>query len=392
MAFVLKRRDAVWKADPTYLPFDLLSTIATIELYLKEHWIEPVHPLEKCYFLALHQTLSVLRSLGALSVQSLARHILTLSPFRAITIDAYRTLLHGMLDEKLLETMEDGTINLGERGEELVSFYDFYSVFLVMPEMTIKFQDKVLGTVGRDLRKGDRIVLSGYKWKITEIDYDRMIAFVVSDGKGGYAKWEGNGSLQVDDRILVKIKEILDSDESYPYLDPCAVDYLGKARERYRSLGIGNDVVVRIERDMVRIYPWLGSRSLACLSACFKSRGIDAIMEDDFCLAVEGRGALTEQAVRTALEAIRYAPVDLMELDVDEQAMRGNFKYDTLLPMELRKEAYVTWAYDPAGMKKGLGRLMEKQRCQSNMMTKSTEQGRLGKKTSGQRNRNQSDD
>jgi len=360
MAFILKRRDSLWKGEPTYLPFDLLSSLAIIELYLKEQWIEPVYPMEKCYFLLLHQAMALIKSFGAMRVSSLARHLLTLKPFAHITQDALKTLLQRMIEEDLLEIMEDGTINLGERGEVMASHYDFYSVFLVIPEITIKYQDKVLGTVGRDLQLGDRLVLTGHKWKVTFLDLDKLVAQVEPDGKGGYAKWEGTGTISVDDRILQKIHEILESTEIPTYLDPCATEYLEKIRARYRFLGLDRGPVVCIEKDMVRIYPWLGTKSMNCLIACLQTRGIEAVKESHFCLVVEKKSKRLVREIKTALEEITYAPVDLMSLPVEDRLMMNNFKFDTLLPPSLQKEEYVYWAFNPKGMKKGLMMLEEK--------------------------------
>lgn len=349
MAFLLKKIDYIWKNNPTYLPFDLLKTIAVVELYLKEKWVEPIKINEQCFFLLFHQTLSVLKSLGTLMPSSLARRILTLPPFQKISQEDYKILLMEMLNRSFIEEMEDGTLNLGEKGESLTSYFDFYSVFQAIEEITIKSNDKIIGTVGRELKEGDRLVLGGYRWKVVSLDLDKMIAEVVSDGVGGVAKWEGNGSFIIDDRIMLKIHEILEGTDSYSYLSKSAANYLEKTRERYKNLGIKGNYVVQIEKEFVRIYPWVGSRVLSSLEYSLKHLGLKAYKENDFCIAVE-KSSVNE--VKSTLKTISKIYIDPNEFKLDKETIVGNFKYDRLLPLDLAKKEYISWFFDIQGMKK----------------------------------------
>ncbi len=55
--------------------------ISTIQLYLEERWIEPIHPIKCPLSLLCHQTMSILAATGALSSAALAQRIFRLSPF-----------------------------------------------------------------------------------------------------------------------------------------------------------------------------------------------------------------------------------------------------------------------------------------------------------------------
>ena len=55
--------------------WDFIRTIAIIELYTREHWIEPIYPLNHAYNLLYHQTMSHLKSNGELSPARLAQDI-----------------------------------------------------------------------------------------------------------------------------------------------------------------------------------------------------------------------------------------------------------------------------------------------------------------------------
>ncbi|MDR2020435.1 MAG: DEAD/DEAH box helicase, partial [Treponema sp.] len=75
------------------LPWDLLRTIAVIQLYLEEKWIEgaPRRPLP--FSLLCHQTLSILASLGERTAAELSGLILSFPPFRNIKPEDFAELL-----------------------------------------------------------------------------------------------------------------------------------------------------------------------------------------------------------------------------------------------------------------------------------------------------------
>lgn len=73
--------------EPSYrnpyevLPWDLLRSIAIIQLYLEERWVEPFIPKKKPFSLLAHQTLSTLMTYGELPPAELARMVLLLPAF-----------------------------------------------------------------------------------------------------------------------------------------------------------------------------------------------------------------------------------------------------------------------------------------------------------------------
>ena len=64
------------------LPWDLLRSIAIIQLYLEERWVEPFEQKKKPFSLLAHQTLSVLMSYGELMPSELAQKVLFLPAFK----------------------------------------------------------------------------------------------------------------------------------------------------------------------------------------------------------------------------------------------------------------------------------------------------------------------
>lgn len=356
MAFVLKRKDWMFKKLATYLPLDLIKSIAIIELQLKEKWLEPIEEIQYGYFFALHQTLSTIKSLGALKPSELARRILTLPPMEKITFDDYRDLIESAIDKNLLEVMEDNTINLGERGESLTAFYDFYSVFMSEDEITIKHQDKVVGTVSKELKVGERLVLSGRKWKVTDLNMEKLTAMVIPDGEGGVPKWDGNGMFNTSDRVIAKMRDILMGDEDYSYIDSSAKTVLKNSRERFKYLGLDKKSLLKIEPYIIYVYMFRGTKAQRAFVLALQSKGYRAFIESDFSVSVE-RGTLSMSELKNTIREIMVEDFDFMDFDFDMEEYLGKFKYDRYLPKRLAKKEYLKYATDVESMKEGLKEL-----------------------------------
>ncbi len=353
MAFVLKRRDSLFKKSASYIPVDLIKTIAIIELQLREKWLEPILDPGPNYSFALHQTMSTIKSLGALKASELARLILTLPVLSDMSQREYKELIISAMEYNLLEKMEDDTINLGEKGESITSFYDFYSVFMSVSEITIRCQDKVLGTVGKELKVGERIVLTGKKWKVVDLNMEKLVAEVVPDGKGGVAKWEGSGMFNTSDRVVAKMKQILMCDDDYSYLDRSAKEVLKKSRIRFNKLQLDKVSFLHIEPYIVYIYMFRGTRALRALVLALEMKGYKAFIEDDFYVSVE-KGDLDITSLKNCIIELMSDDINLLELDFDKEEYLGKWKYDRYLPLNLAKKQYINFATDLKSMREGL--------------------------------------
>lgn len=365
MAFVLKKHNIMFKKDPLYFPIDLIKTIAIIELYIQENWIEPFHTMKYCYFLLFHQTLSTIKSLGALAPSSLARRILSIQVFRYISIDEFKSLVLNMIENELLEIMEDGSINLGPKGEGLTNFYDFYSVFMANKEMSVKFEDKIIGTIGKDVRIGDRIVLSSIKWKVVDIDIEKNEVNVIRDGVGGIAKWDGDYFVNLDIKIVNKMKEILSSSTLYPYLNNSAKKYLEDSRYRFNYLRLNEVLIIKSERNVFNLFLWLGSREMLSLSLCLEERGFKTSIDNDLCITIE-KTNLSCEIILKALKDIIDEDIDPLSLSLPKELIYGKFKFDRYLPFELAKKQYLDYFCDFENMKKALTDLLNKKKNSTN--------------------------
>ena len=158
-------------SGPDSLPWDFLQTCSVILLYLEERWIEPFVSRPKPFSLLAHQTLAALKNTTGLRPAGLARAVLTLPAFsESISAEEYQQLLRHMLEKDYLERMEDGTLIIGLEGEKYTSSYEFYSVFKDTASWTVRWEDRILGTLEECPQGDTAFVLSGRSWQVTYAD------------------------------------------------------------------------------------------------------------------------------------------------------------------------------------------------------------------------------
>lgn len=334
------------------MPWDLLRTLATVQLYLEERWVEPGQTKAKPFSLAVHQTLSILMGSDGLSPADLARQVLTLPPFKhTISQDEYRRLLRYLLEKDIIQRMEDGQLIPGLSGERLASHYTFYSVFKGEEEWQVRTHEETIGSLPEPPNEGETFVLAGRTWKALMVDQERRTVFVQEDHSQDPPHWSGEGA-EVAERVVQKMREILKSDEEYKYLDKEALRQLKKARQLARRKGILDHPVQEIEPGRLLIAPWTGTAKLRALGRLLENGAARDLLN----LRVYASRFTME--VRTALplaewqEGLALLPFDFKDpatwLPAD--AVPQPDAYDYLVPRDLLREAFAWRQPDISGL------------------------------------------
>lgn len=312
------------------IPFDLVKCIAIAELVLRDGWVESPYIPRLPYGLLYHQTLEYIKSGIGVKFEELVSEVLSLYPFRHITRKDYRTLMVHLIRKGELQTMEDGTILLGEQGERMAFGRDFCSVFTTGKEFEIKFNGKSIGSIQQVPRIGDLVQLAGRVWEVVDISIEDYHADVVESDGTVNTLWS-SGTPGMDTRVLRKMKEVLISSEDYPYLDDDARTCLGLCRSKAYDEGL-DSVFVRKEHGF-RLYPWLGSRQFDTLERILSQiddvKGIRCRQPYYIDLVTD----LSENEIRSEIE--RYqSNMENVSLVVESDDLRIG-KFDAHVPEEL---------------------------------------------------------
>ena len=328
---------------PGQLPWDLLQVIAVIELYDKEHWVEKFVSKKKPFSLLYQQTMSVLYASDGLTPANLARKVLTLAPFANITKEEYRILLRHLLDIELLEQHGDSTLHSGLRAEGMVNYYGFYTVFEDKVSYRVLCNGKEVGTVESHYPTGSYLNLGGRTWVVTHSDeFKRIIEVSEANTNLSVTRWSGAG-IRIDGHIVKKMRDILLSDEIYPYLNEEGMRRIEEGRELARRYDLCNCLVFE-EEGKKYIFPWIGGIERDTLAREIKYK---LTQEDDvrfvksYSPHVIGiKTSYTRDELVEILHELRVNLCNPHEM-IDNSENLTVEKYDYYIPDELLRTAYV---------------------------------------------------
>jgi ATP-dependent Lhr-like helicase len=243
---------------PEIIPWHLLQSIAIIQLYLEERWIEPVQQIKFPFSLLYHQTMSTLAAMGELSPAALAERVLTLPPFREISKEDFRDLLLHLIKIDHIQQMEERGVIIGLAGEQIVRNFRFYAVFPDIEEFTVRDESKEIGSIITPPPPGERFALAGRTWEVLEVDKRRKTVFAKRVQGKAIASWNGSGG-NIHDRILERMKGVLFEDTEYDYLQANARERLREARSLARGAVLNDATLVPLGGNTYALLPWMGS-------------------------------------------------------------------------------------------------------------------------------------
>jgi ATP-dependent Lhr-like helicase len=342
------------------IPWTLLKTVAVIQLYLEEGWIEtgaaPPYPAG----LLCHETLAILASRGETEGGDLARRVLSLPVCGSFPREDYRELLAGLIRGGYIEKTREGGLIIGLEGERLTAHHSFYALFPGEREFRVLHGGRELGTVNFLPPRGTGLALGGRYWRVENFDVPRREIFVAPGQTGGEKVWRGAGA-ETHPRIAGRMRRALTGDSPYPYLSERARTRLERARRDAETLGIAAGPFLADpagqDRGNFFILPWLGSRGMRTLLAVLQNEdhredlGIRGLYrKNDFALSLSSRLSLPdfkEKLKALLADLCPPSPAEALEALLDPAQLPYVNKYDHLLPPRLLVKQYSANMLDP---------------------------------------------
>lgn len=354
MHFVMREEHPESRAMlPDNIPWYLIQTIALIQLYIEERFVEPPRTGRLPFSLLYHQTMSTLASCGEMTAAELASRILTLSVFKTISQDDYRILLRHLLKTDHIVRTENGGLITGLTGERVVNNYKFYAVFQENLEYTVRSDSQELGTIVKPPPVGEKIAIAGRVWAVDSVDHNRHEVYCTLV-KGRVPAYFGDCAGDIHTRILEKMHSVLNGSESYRYLMRNAVFRLRDARELFQKSGLAHNPLINLGGSMWALFPWLGTYAFIALERFLKIR----------CgarLGIKGlspcRPYYMQFTMRTTAEEFYQITNEEAQVDFDPLTLVYRDenpifeKYDIYVPEELIKKGFAYGVLDIKGMK-----------------------------------------
>lgn len=321
------------------IPWALLQTIAIIQLYVEEKWLEPpvmpTLPLSLLY----HQTMSCVAASTELSPAELAAQVLTLAPFAQVTQDQYRDLLQHLLKIKHLEHTETGGLIIGLQGEKLINDYHFFATFRDEVAYLVRDSTSEIGSIQQLPAVGDRLALAGRTWKVLQIDKKQQNIFVEPVAGGVVPSWSG-GMGEHHERVVQRIRQVLLEDQNYGYLQPQAIQRLNGARHAARPRSMTRAVILPLGGNRYLVLPWQGTRVVDTLIRLLQYEGLQVNSSGaPFYFEITLPDSSTDNLRRRFQQLAAQPPTatDLIAQRSRESLQRD--KYDPFVPENLLRQA-----------------------------------------------------
>ncbi|MCL1995617.1 MAG: DEAD/DEAH box helicase [Defluviitaleaceae bacterium] len=318
--------------------WQLVKCIALIELY-RENWLEPTNIEKYPFSMLFHQTMSFLFSNGEASPGFLAQTILNLSVFHHISQEDYKELLRFMLENGHIERTATGGLLIGHRGEQLTNHYSFFAVFETPIEYSVRDKSHKIGTLSDPMPPDTTFVLAGKTWTVTELDMAHKVIYVKSAKGKPPTVWHGSGFDFEHTKVLQKMKSIIASNTTYPYLTNSAKMRLEEIRTIIRQMGILDTKFFSLAPNTYGFFPWLGTKGQNAL--CFALTAIlaESSIENDRWPMIIAKN-VTHKKLLNALELLSTKTITINDLAIPEELpIMG--KFGEYIPQNLLRKQFI---------------------------------------------------
>ena len=343
MWFVMREDPPLPRAMlPECIPWKLIQGIALVQLYIEEHWVEPPREGRLPYSLLYHQTMCTLASGGEMTPAELASRVLTLSVFRRISTEDYRTLLLHLLETDHIQRTERGGLIVGITGERYTNSYKFYAVFQENEEYTVRCGSEELGTIVKPPPAGDKVAIAGHVWVVEEVDHKKHVVYC-EPVKGNVPAFFGLCPGDIHTHILERMQQVLAESKGYSYLLPNAKARLLSGRKGAMEAGITRKPLICLGGTLYALFPWLGTYAFLALERflkirCGKRLGLKG-MDVSRPYYIQFTMQVDPSEFFDVLEDEIAKPIDPMELLYPNEVPVFE-KYDDLLPEELVRKGF----------------------------------------------------
>lgn len=258
-----------------------------------------------------------------------------------------------MIREEILWS-DHGILGLGRKGEEEFgsrNFLELYPVFGSPPLFTVLHGRRELGFVDAltflTKKEGPRfLLLGGRAWLVTDIDWQRRLAYVEPSEAQGRSRWHGD-IRELEYAMSRAVRSVLVSDAQPDSWSRRTRERISGIRVEYSWLKHRASVLlIRLETG-TEWWTFAGFRVNATLAGELSRRTASRIDSDDYALTFEPRIAVAE--IEATISNLRTEDPGLMRPSFDEAAIE-DLKFSECLPKNLAMEMLETRMKDDAGI------------------------------------------
>lgn len=330
--------------------WEFIRTIGIIDLYLKDHWMEPIPPQHHAYNLLYHQTMSCLKSNGEMSPAGLAQSVLSLGAFKYIPQDDYKYLLTHLINIDQLQRTEHGGLIIGREGEKIVNSHKFLTVFIAPEYLLVKDENRTIGTVDKVYPVGIRFALAGLTWETVDVNEKSKVIFVKRVPGISVVDWNVDFNAELHTVLVQKIRYVLKNNDAYPYLSIRCQERLAEIQYITQNCGILDNLVTPLSARKYAVFPWVGTRQIMTLNYALRQRKIKSKLPWITCVYLEVIFDGTKEELENIIYDILRSDLDLYDLPLPDKVQIDG-KYNEFIPPDLLRKQFIEDYLDFEGLK-----------------------------------------
>lgn len=301
-------------ANMTFLCENVVTVVQSTALVLlaARGWVERVKDETRAWPVLVHQILAMIGQHGGISAERCWDMIRRVPDFRGITEAEYLELVdHMKAKEFLFEA--GGLLSMGRAAEKAFgkkNFLELYAVFSSPVLYKVQTEAKRdLGSLEQDFV--DRLVdemstflLGGRAWLVVNVNHDERLVRVRPAPRGKKPSWGGFIPQFLRFEVCQAMKDVLTSDDDYPFLDERAKASLAEWRGDLGQLLRRKVDAMQFDGTTLTWWTFAGGRINQTLKYALEWKGSWKVIPDNFAIKVQGDGVNFEEVGRV-LDTLR---------------------------------------------------------------------------------------
>lgn len=326
---------------PLGFSMSLIQSLALINLYERDGWVEPIRHSELPYGLLFQQIMITASVFNSASPERMTEYMHGLYPFRKIPLEDICILIDDMIARDYLHVVpDDGTLVVGDEGSRLMDPRRILAVFEDDNDFSVMFGDKKIGYLPKKPPVGGKILLGGRAWIVKEVERSTVIA--VPCGSEAVTRWS-SGIPDIHTRVVREMRDVLLGDGAFDCLDQNASDRLRSDRANLKRDLLGRGMFVS-QGETMMIYPWLGTVQFDTLSRILGRIEEVSVIDSVPMFRIKLMTRLSPRELYDRIEECRRT-VDPMELITKDDNLVID-KFDRYVPDALLRKRFVNERID----------------------------------------------
>jgi ATP-dependent Lhr-like helicase len=228
-------------------------------------------------------------------------------------------------------------------------------VFNTTNYFLVKDENRTSGTVDAAYPVGIRFALAGLTWEVVDLNIKSAVIFVKKVPGIAMVEWNVDFDADLHTYLIRKMRDILSSDEDFPYMSDRCRERLREIRYIAENTGITRLLVTELSEKKYGIFPWAGTRQLMTLHLILSHHGIKNSLPWITSIYLEAKWDGTADELETEIYRILRSDINLYELNISNNARIDlNAKYNEFVPPELLHKQFVEDYLDLHGLRECL--------------------------------------